>query len=280
MAMGGANNALGVSTTALYLNPANMALASVYHLEALATFSPEARRQSYGGAVVDSVLNHSHLAGGAAASWSLMDPDGIHREWTDIRVGLALPLGDHLALGATGRFLRVDQSVASGPLGASFASDGTPNAPLFNSVTVDLGATALITHELRLGLVGHNLTNPGTGLAPTTLATGLGYMSSSFSIEGGGVVDFTTYNTAKLRGMLGGEFFLADRYALRIGYRYDDGMKAHALTGGLGYIDKNWSCELGVSRDIVADHPATFVTLSLRYFYNAVALQQDQPDGF
>ncbi|HTB74620.1 MAG TPA: hypothetical protein VK762_15330, partial [Polyangiaceae bacterium] len=47
LAMGDALNALGVSTASIYLNPANMALARVYHLEGLAAYSPEARRQTY-----------------------------------------------------------------------------------------------------------------------------------------------------------------------------------------------------------------------------------------
>src|SRR5258708_21002310 len=112
--MGGALNALGVSTTAVYLNPANMPLARVYHLEALAAFSPEAKRQTYGLAIVDSVLNTSHVSGGLAGAWSQIDPDGNHRTWTDLRGAVALPLGDHLSLGATVRWLRVDQYVATG----------------------------------------------------------------------------------------------------------------------------------------------------------------------
>ena len=278
--MGGANNAIGVSTTSLYLNPANMTLARVYHLEGLATFSPEARRQSYGAAIVDSVLNKGHLAGGAAADWSIVDPDGIHRTWTDIRVGLAYPLGDRLSVGAVGRYLRVDQSVAAGPLGASLASDGTRGDPLFNRLTFDVGATAIISEQFRLGVVGHNLTNPGTGFAPTTVAGGLGFTSASFAAEAGGLVDFTTWGATRLRGMVGGEVFVGDRFALRLGYRYDDGMRTHALSGGLGYIDKKWSFEVGAMRDVVGEHPATFFTLSLRYFYSAAAVQQDEPDGF
>jgi hypothetical protein len=280
LAMGGANNAIGVSTTSLYLNPGNMTLARVYHIEGLATLSPEARRQSYGAAIIDSVINAQHLAGGFAGDWSLMDPDGIHRTWTDLRAGLGYPLGDRFSIGAIGRYLRASQSVAAGPLGQSFASDGTPGAPLFNQITFDVGATAVVSDELRVGLVGHNLTNPGTGFAPTTLAGGLGYVSSSFAAEGGALVDFTTFGKAKVRGMIGGELFLADAYALRLGYRYDDGTRTHAVSGGLGYIGKTWSLELGARRDVAGEHPATFFTLSLRFFYNSVALHQDQPDAF
>ena len=66
--MGGALNALGVSTTALYLNPANMALARVYHLEAVGAYSPESQRETVGLAIVDSIINSGHVSGGAAAT--------------------------------------------------------------------------------------------------------------------------------------------------------------------------------------------------------------------
>src|SRR5262245_33120692 len=87
--MGGGANALGTSTQAIFGNPANLPLARVYHFEALAAVGPEARRQSYGGAVADSSTNR--LAGGFAGVFSLMDPDGIHRGWTDLRLTLAYP---------------------------------------------------------------------------------------------------------------------------------------------------------------------------------------------
>ncbi len=46
--MGGALTALGVSTVSGDLNPANMPLARVYHLDTLGPASPEAQRQTYG----------------------------------------------------------------------------------------------------------------------------------------------------------------------------------------------------------------------------------------
>ncbi len=51
LAMGDALNALGVSTPAIFMNPANMPLARVYHLEAFGAYSPEAQRQTYGLAI-------------------------------------------------------------------------------------------------------------------------------------------------------------------------------------------------------------------------------------
>src|ERR1700733_876783 len=209
VAMGGALNALGVSTTSLFLNPANMPFARVYHMEALAAYSPEAKRQTYGLAIVDSVLNSSHIAGGLGGTWSQFDPDGVHRRWTDVRGALALPLGDYLSLGGTVRWLREDQDLGVGPFGSSLVSDGT-HGPLFNALTFDAGATLSVLDGLRVAVVGHNLTNPGTALAPLSGAAGVGYSTPIFAIEGDGSLDFTTWGGTRGRLMAGGEIFLAD----------------------------------------------------------------------
>jgi hypothetical protein len=267
IAFGGAQTALGTSTTALYGNPANLPLARVYHFEGLAAFMPEAKRQSYGAGVVDS--STGRLAGGVGGTWNIQDPEGIHRQWTDLRLALAYPLGDRFSVGAAGRYLRADQGITSGPLGQSYASDGSLGSPIFNSFTFDLGLTVLPLDGLRIGAVGHNLTNPGTGLAPTVVQGGVGYGRDIFSIEGDAAADFTTWKTTKARAMLGGELFLAGHAPLRLGYRYDDGTKTHALSGGLGYVDRHWSFEVSGRHDVSGEHPSTIIGASLRLFYNA-----------
>jgi len=279
--MGGALNALGVSTTALYLNPANMPFARVYHLEALAAYSPEAQRETFGLAIVDSVINSGHVSGGVAATWNEFDPSGMHRIWTDIRAGLALPLGDYFSVGATGRWLRVEQADSAGPFGPSFASDGSAGSAIFNALTFDVGATAKLD-EFHLGVVGHNLTNPGTSLAPTTAAAGLGYLSSTFALEADGLLDFTTFGATRGRVMAGAELFVADRYALRAGWRYDAGTNINAGSLGLGYIDPLWGIELGVRHDLIGAHAGTLGVLALRYFYDSTGSTSpaDQPDPF
>jgi hypothetical protein len=277
--MGGALNALGVSTTALYLNPANMPLARVYHLEAIGAYSPESQRDTVGLAIVDSVINTSHLSGGVAATWNEFDPSGVHRVWTDVRGGLAMPLGDYLSFGVMGRWLHVDQSVSAGPFGPSLASDGTAGGPLYNALTFDVGATASLG-SFRLGLVGHNLTNPGTSLAPTTMAGGIGYADTTVALEVDGLLDFTTFGTTEGRLMAGGELFLADHYAVRAGWRYDNGTRINTPSLGIGYIDPRWSAELGVRHDLIDAHSGTMAVLSLRYFYDSTGstTPSDEPD--
>jgi hypothetical protein len=278
--MGDALNAIGVGTPALYMNPANMAMARVYHLEAFGAYSPEAQRDTFGLSIVDSVINAQHVAGGLGGTWNEMDPDGLHRIWTDVRAAVAFPLGDYVALGVAGRYLHVDQHTAVGPLGPSTASDGTSSGAVFNQLTFDVGATVALG-DFRIGAVGHNLTNPSTALAPTTAALGLGYASGIFALEADGLLDFTTWGSTTERVMGGGELFLGGHYALRLGWRYDTGTTLNSPSLGVGYIDPRWSVELSGRRDITSSHAATLGVLSLKYFYDAAGTSShiDEPDA-
>jgi len=267
VAMAGAQQVWGSSTTAIFVNPANLPIYRVYHLEALAAFGPEARRQSYGGAVVDS--STSRLAGGFGGTWSQMDPDGIRRQWTDLRLALAYPIGDRFHLGVTGRYLRVNQGTARGPFGPSLASDGTSDEPIVNEFTFDAGAGIALTDQFRLAISGRNLTAPGTGLMPLGVAGGLGWSNQTITVEGNTLVDFTTFGQARMRLMTGGEILLADRFPVRAGWRFDAGTKTHALALGAGYVDRRFSIEVGARRDVVADNPSTIIAVGLRLFVDA-----------
>jgi len=277
VAMGNANQVWGGSTSAVFANPANLALYRVYHIEGIAAFGPEARRQSYGGAVVDS--STSKLAGGFGGTWSQMDPDGVRRQWTDLRLALAYPLGDRFHLGLTGRYLRVNQGVTRGPFGASLASDGLSTEPIVSEFTFDAGAAIAITEQLRFAVSGRNLTAPGTGFLPLAVAGGLGWSNQTFTVEANSLVDFTTYGQTRARFMLGSELLLADRVPLRAGYRYDAGLKTHAVSVGGGYVDRRFSVEVGARRDVVADNPATTIAVGIRIFIDSGALSGNSSGG-
>ncbi len=271
VAMGGAQYTLGSSTTALYLNPASLLLAKVYHLEALAAFTPEARRPSFGAGVADSQTNK--MAGAVGGMWSVQDPDGINRSWTDLRVALAYPLGEKLNFGVTGRYLRVTQDVAKGPLGSSLVSDGTKDGATAHHFTADVGFTALASEKFRFALLGRNLTHPGNSLAPTQVILGGGFTDpeSGVSVELDVLADFDTWKTVAPRAMLGGEYFFKEHYAARVGYRYDHGPRVHSVSLGGSYIEKKWGVELSGRRDIIGEHQTTMMVLGLRYFHEVQA---------
>ncbi len=286
MAFGGAQTALGGSTTAIYDNPANLASSRVYHFEGLLGLSPIANRQSYCGGIADSSTNQlaarpagtdaaNGLAGGIAGTWSTMDPDGINRQWTDVRLALAYPVLSNLFVGVTGRYLQINQAVSRGPLGTDLVSDGTPSQGLSSIFTFNAGVMYRPVKVLSLGIVGQNLTYPGRPIAPTTLAGGVGVNLDVFAIEFDSLVDFTTYGSPRGRFMLGTEVFLFDRFAIRLGYRIDTGQKTHSLCGGLGWVDKHFSVEASIRQDVIADHPNTMVVFGFRYFYDYNGAGQD-----
>ena len=273
-ALGGATRALGPDVTALFTNPANMAASRVYHLSAIAQIWPEAGRQSYGAAAVDSVT--SRLAGGLSGTYTQQDPDGLKRKITDVRFGLAYPLSERIFVGATGKYLKLRQD-GLGPFGQSYASGGIQNDAIINTWSFDAGITAKPADALSLSLVGTNLTNPGTGLRPLSLGGGAAFGTQDFSLEADMVGDFTTYQKTKTRLMAGGELLVGDHVPLRAGYRYDDGLKSHAISGGLGYIDTSFAVELSVRR-VVSGDAATAITIGLSYFLESSGLTRSPSD--
>lgn len=248
-AVGGALRATSNSTSALFVNPANMAATPLYHLGAFAQIYPEAGRQSYGAAIVDSIISSTGISGGLGGVWNQQDPDGMNRQSTDIRFGLALPLGDILLLGVSGRAFSLSQR-GEGPLGPSYASGGLGNESIVNTFTFDAGATLRPVPGLSLAVTGHNLTNPGHALLPLMGGVGIGYSSQIFSVGADVVFESRTYQEMRLRAMGGLELLLADVLAVRGGYRYDQGLDTHAVSGGLGYVDRLFSIDAAVRRSV------------------------------
>jgi hypothetical protein len=284
--MGGALRALGNGVTGIYLNPASVALTRVYHLQALAQFWPEARRQTYGAAAVDSATGR--VAAGIAGQYGVLDPDGVDRKWTDVRLALAYPLSDQLYVGVTGKYLKLRENGFARPgFGLpppSLASSGLPEDAIVDGVTFDAGIAVKPTDALFIGLLGTNLTNPGNGYQPTMFGGGVGYGTNDVSLEADVVADFTTFTNAdgssrtNIRAMAGFEFLAGDHYPLRLGYRYDKNQSTHAVSGGIGYIDPQFSVDFAIRHTVGAKDPfgpvTTFV-IDLQYFVESFAVKSE-----
>lgn len=272
-AMGGAMRAAGNGTTGVYMNPASMTSTRVYHIEAQAQVTPEFGRHVYGGTIVDSVT--SRLAGGFAVNGGFLDGDGIDRSWIDVRLALAYPITDAFSVGFGGRYLKVVQD-GLGPLGESKASgglrdDGGGRFALENLPTFDAGIAIRAGDILRIGLSGQNLSYPDDGLLPTTFGGGLAIATEDFTIEADGVADFTSYEEIAARIMGGGELLVADAVPIRLGYRFDQGAASHAISGGVGYLGREFSIEGAVRRTIVGPD-ATVLVFSVAYFLESSGL--------
>ncbi len=278
-AMGGALRAAGNGTTGIFLNPANLALTRIYHIEAFGEITPEVGRQVYGGALVDSTTNR--LAGGTAVTGGFMDPSGTDRSWLDVRLGLAFPINDVFFIGLGGRYLKLTEN-GNGPFGDSKASGGLkdPNGgrlALVNIPTFDAGVTLKLANIVYIGLSGQNLTYPNNGYLPTTAGGGIAVATQDFTIEADGVADFSSYLTPTARAMVGGEYLLLSRVPLRVGYRFDQGAGSHALSGGVGYVQKEFSIEASVRRTVVGP-ASTMLFFGAAYYLESSGLTKSQQD--
>lgn len=276
-AMAGALRAFSRSTDALFVNPANMVASRVYHVGALAQIWPQASRQSYGLAVVDSIVSASRLAGGIGGTWNRQDPSGVDRTFYDLRFALAYPFSDSFYLGASGRYLSLKQD--GFPRGIydlrpSSAAGGTPDKAIVQNLTFDAGATVKPAPEVAISVVGTNLTDPGHGFLPLTFGGGIAYGSDDFTLEADGVADFTTYGDTKARLMGGGEYLAADHFPLRIGYRYDQGVMSHLISGGLGYIDTAYEVDLSLQHVVSGEH-STAILFGFRYHVESSGLSPE-----
>jgi len=273
-AMAGAQRAFSNSLDALFANPANMAVTRVYHLGAFAQIWPEARRQSYGAAAVDSYVSSTRLAGGIGGTWNLQDPDGIERQWSDLRFALAFPFSDQFFAGLGGRHVWLSQDGSDPELGASPASGGLKDENIVQGFSFDAGATLKPTRELAISIVGNNLNNPGSGFQPASVGGGIGYGNEDLTLEVDLVSDFTTWDETTVRAMAGFELLLGDHYPIRAGYRYDQGPDSHSLSLGVGYLESAFSAELAVRRVVSpgdlnpavgGDQGATTIVFGFKY---------------
>ncbi len=275
-ALSGADLAFGSSISALLSNPANMAASRIYHVGAFASLWPEAARQSYGAAVVDSSTSSTGVAGGLAAAWTVQDPEGINRRGSDLRLGIAFPFSRQFRIGASARYLSFRQN-GTGPLGTSLASGGLAGEPILRGFGVDAGATLQPSPSLALSLVGFNLNAPGNSLQPMLAGGGVGYGTGVFTLEANAIADFSTWEKTSTLASGGGELLLADRYPLRAGYRYDTGTERHAASVGAGYIDRSMSLEVGLRRT-VGHEASTTIVFSFTYHVESAGMATSSGD--
>lgn len=261
-ALAGGLRALSSSTEALFLNPANMAATRVYHVAGAAQIWPQASRQSYGGAAVDSVVNKQRISGGLAANWTRQDPDGVDRNLFDFRFALAAPLSDQFLFGGGLRYLSVAEDgfpSGTGGLRPSVAAAGLQDRDIIADLTFDAGVTLKPMPELSLSLVGQNLTDAGHGFLPLLFGGGAGFGNDDFSLELDAVADFTTYEATTMRIMGGGEVLLGDSFPIRAGYGYDEGPDMQMISGGLGFVAREFSLDAAVRGAVQGPNSVTFV---------------------
>ena len=113
-------------STAVVVNPANLTLGRIYHMEAFTQYSPREGGFAFGSVVVDSSTNR--IRAGVATRALLGDGERNYRG-SDNRLALGTALGDKIGIGLSLRYLRLVSRGAT--------SDGYPSALETRAITMD-----------------------------------------------------------------------------------------------------------------------------------------------
>ncbi|MEM9188509.1 MAG: hypothetical protein AAGF12_05010 [Myxococcota bacterium] len=257
LALGTGARASAASTSAHAYNPAAMPLTRTYHIEGLVGYSPSANLWSLGSAIVDSSTNK--LAMGLSFRGLIGAGDYSYNGF-DGRASLAIPLAEFLSVGVAGRYFSLESN-AQGP-------DGEDGPTLGRGFTIDASIALQPVNGLRLAVLGNNLIDVESSLAPTLIGGGLSYQFGDVFMLGGDVlVDMTTFVDPKVIGGGGAEYLAGGTFPIRLGYRYDQGRSTHTVTGGVGYVDQKVGFDFSMSQDVSGDGESeTQLLLGLRYF--------------
>ncbi len=254
-------------TSSLYLNPALMSTAPIFHLEGMYQYTAKEHMNMGGAAVVDSVT--SVVAAGMAFNYSGIERARFKHSAYDGRLALSGGIGKVFFVGATGRYIFVDQNRSVNQWGPA----GPPALPSSGSqqvdgVTFDAGAAVKAGNVLTLGVAGYNLTNTGSAFAPIQLGSGLSVsLLEMLLLEGDVLVDFTSHDETGVELNFGAEVFVAGTVSVRGGYKYDIYYGIHSAAGGLGYVHSKFAVDFGFMREAREDG-RTIVSLGFKLFIN------------
>jgi hypothetical protein len=260
--MGGATRAWALGNSAPLLNPSGMSLAKVYNAEASYGYTSRLSGQFLHAAVIDST-SASTLAGGLYYTYRTdKSAAGVPGHGHEAGASLSLPIGEHLAAGATVKWFRL-----AGPdQGPELVSGG---------VTFDGGITVRVMPQLSVAVVGVNINDLHTGQAPRMLTYGAAFLPiPDLVLAADGVTAFTRDDVTGARGTGfrgGGELTLFQRVTVRAGGGLDPLLGVGYLAAGLSALSQIGALDLGVRGDLWAVDKAygarnLFLGVSLRLF--------------
>lgn len=271
LSMGGALRAAATGTSAPLLNPATLATSRSYVVDTLYQFRSTDDSSQFFAAIADSVTTTVAAAlyysyGSADPRRTMAQPDGpaiaLTEKHQNHEIGgtLAVPLGEWLAIGVTGRYLhyRVDPP-SNAPASASKTR--------LSHFTLDAGGTVSLGERLRVGVIGYNLIPVDDRLSPQGLGLGLAFSSGAgLTLAFDSVLDFSSDPKALSATLHGGlELLVGESYALRAGAQHDTFLQASYVTAGVGLLSSRVGLELGL-RQQVDGGTGTLISAAIKVF--------------
>ncbi|MFH2006909.1 MAG: hypothetical protein ABI333_10025 [bacterium] len=245
LALGGSLRAAPTGASALFLNPAGMALVRSYQITAFYDFHIRKNGHVAHSSVVDSVAS-KWVCAGLYYNLLIMRPDVFERgqqkklslkqDGHETGIALAVPLGSRFSIGATVKYIyykaRVDMPGAEGEGSTEHTVDKISN------VGMDVGILVRITEGLSVGVTGMNLVPQKSIYSPMSMGMGVAYgYKSTFLAAFDVLLDFSSKESVTVDIHGGAELFLGGKYAIRVGTMHKGLLGATYLTAGFGYIN-------------------------------------------
>jgi hypothetical protein len=274
LGMGGTSRGLALGSAGPLLNPSGMSVIKSYTVEGGYGYGRRLTENFLHASVVDGTSSYN-IAGGVYYTYHHVAPPGTTGQGHEAGLALSLPVGEYVALGATVKYLHL--------LGADAFQGHT------GGVTFDLGATIRPIPMLSLGIVGTNLYDLQNGHAPQGVGYGVALLAGSdLVIAADGRTRFTIDNVTGRKGtsaMVGAEWTIAQRVALRAGGGYDAGSGNGYVSAGVSGVSDIGAFDAGLRQDVVlgegaagaANYRQTMVGVGLRLFIPAAQTQQPIP---
>jgi hypothetical protein len=263
LGMGGALRAASAAEAGPYVNPAGMSLIRSYQVEALYELRPQDSTNAVGLSITDSATSKAGVAAGIYYDFLNADPHvrglGFTRRGHEVGLSVSYPLADRFILGVTNKYFYVD-TTGDGISLAGARSRGW---------TMDVGSILKLSDAVTFGVVGQNLMDMKSWEAPETLAFGLAVGASNVLVlDFDAVIRWLEYpgqSTKTIGGYhVGGEYFLAGSFPLRLGYSYDSPYRTLAAMtdptyagkgesffhGGVGYVTPSFGLEFGIRQQL------------------------------
>lgn len=275
LGMGGALRASAFATSALYINPAGIAMSKAYHVETSYIFDDKYKMHMVGASVVDSVTSRLGMGLGYFFRYVGDGKESSEIQFHNLFLGLAYAIIPRLSIGMSFHYKRAQVHT---PRPEELEPDAVlrPYGRDLNHFSMDAGLTLHIIKNLGIAVVGYNLTHIKSPFAPIMLGLSAFAQVAIFQISFDVLLDF--WSGRKLLGsdervwpryMLGAEVFLGDHWPVRAGYAFSDLSASHSIHTGLGYVGKKGSIEAAFSYEVNEGYDKlrdARLVVSLKYF--------------
>jgi hypothetical protein len=241
LGMGETLRGAATSGTGPLLNPSGMSLTQQYNVEADYFFARNGDNHFLHASIVDSTSGYK-VAGGLYYTYH-SDSDTFGGHGHEVGLALSLPFGEHLTVGATGKYFSLSGDQVTG--------DGS-------GFTYDVGITLRPANVFSLGVVGYNLRDlKEVRVAREAIGYGAVLSPTDFlliAVDGVTNLEDVGEQSSYIRTSrvsAGAELFLAKKAALRLGGGYDGVTQNGFFTAGVSAVSEAGALDFGLRQDVV-----------------------------